>query len=327
MRKYPAPNMWSAVCAVVLVLSFHSKYSLAAAYRSRVEECLDTLIAHGTDRYGPVHTPMLVSILDVKTLTCPRNPKVLDEAWRVTRRERRNPAGSNLLMDLPLLETMVLFSETHGEARYAEFARGYITYVATNLVDEKGFFWWGWHRHYDVYEDIIAGHAGNHHEIHAIHSVNWDILWKANPRAVKREIEAIWKWHVIDKKTGEVNRHGDGVKGCDFSMSAVAFIEAFAFLFQKTGDRNWLNRALLLTDYYWKRRNRATNLFAERPNAGPTRFDGGSFTTNIPGLFCHSLLTAFERTRQTHFRDVAVAILKAYAKHGYDPEAQRFWER
>jgi len=46
---------------------------------------------------------------------------------------------------------------------------------------------------------------------------------------------------VVDKATGEVNRHGDGARGCDFSMSAGAFIEAFCFLHGKTGERSWLD--------------------------------------------------------------------------------------
>ena len=49
------------------------------------------------------------------------------------------------------------------------------------LVDDKGFFWWGWHRHYDVFQDRKLGHAGNPHEIHAIHDIQWDQLWAAKP--------------------------------------------------------------------------------------------------------------------------------------------------
>jgi len=30
-----------------------------------------------------------------------------------------------------------------------------------NLVDEQGFFWWGWHRHYDVFTDSKKGHNPN----------------------------------------------------------------------------------------------------------------------------------------------------------------------
>jgi len=130
---------------------------------------------------------------------------------------------------------------------------------------------------------------------------------------------------VVDKATGEVNRHGDGARGCDFSMSAGAFIEAFCFLHGKTGERNWLDRARLLADYYWNRRNMDTNLIPERPNAGAYRFDGGCFTTSVTGLHCHSLLLAWEMTGEAVFRDYALAYLKAYARYGYDEKTGRFW--
>ena len=55
-------------------------------YLARVERCIDLLVRHGTDRYGKIQTPILVSILDVESRTCPENPLELDEKWRVTRR-------------------------------------------------------------------------------------------------------------------------------------------------------------------------------------------------------------------------------------------------
>ena len=58
-------------------------------YTSAVTTCIKTLMEQGTDRYGEVHTPQLVSILDVETRTCPENPEALDEYFRVTRRGRR----------------------------------------------------------------------------------------------------------------------------------------------------------------------------------------------------------------------------------------------
>jgi len=75
-------------------------------YGRRVTDCLSVLQSCGTDHYGPTNAPILVSILDVETRQCPSNPAALDEAWRVVRRERRNPAGANLLADLPTLRTM-----------------------------------------------------------------------------------------------------------------------------------------------------------------------------------------------------------------------------
>jgi uncharacterized protein YyaL (SSP411 family) len=171
----------------------------------------------------------------------------------------------------------------------------------------------------------MDGHAGNHHEIHAIHSIEWEMLWTIDSEAVQKEIEAIWRWHIIDKNTGEINRHGDGEKGCDFSMSAGAFIEAFIFMYTKTNETLWLDRAKLLAVYYWTRRNSRTNLIPERPNAGEDRFDGSSFVTSITGPYCHSLLKAYELTKVDLFRDHAIAYLKAYAEYGFDAESGRFW--
>lgn len=294
-------------------------------YGTYIRACLDTLIKHGTDRYGEIHSPMLVSILDTGTLACPQEPDVLDEAYRVTRRDRRNPAGSDLETDQALLKTMFLYSKWSGDRKYKDFAKRYADYVLKELVDDRGLLWWGWHRRYDVFEDARKGHSGDHHEIHAIHEIQWDLLWQSNPQAVSRAIEAIWQWHVIDKEKGEINRHADGRPGCDFSMSAGAFTEAFAFMYQKTEEQKWLDRARLLVKYYWDRRNPDTDLFPERPNAGKDRFDGSSFVTAITGLYCHSLLKAWERTGDEVFRDHAIAYLKAYGKYGYDSQAGRFW--
>ena len=295
------------------------------SYLAYVRECLDLLMAFGTDSYGPEQTPILVSILDVESRISPADPLPLDEAWRVTRRERRNPAGANLLSDNTLLKTMQYLSMVTGDGSYSAFASAYADYYLRNLTDSKGLIWWGWHRHYDVFTDSMDGHAGNHHEIHAINCINWEHLWQLNREAVEREIEALWEWHVIDKKTGEINRHADGLPGCDFSMSGGAIIEAFSFLYAKTEQPVWLERAKLIAHYYWERRNTETDLIPERPNAGADRFDGSSFVTSLPGLYCHSLLKAFETTGDTDFRDQAIKILKAYARYGFDAESGRFW--
>jgi len=305
-----------------------------SSYTKRVRECVDLLMTHGTDTYGNVHAPTLVTILDVQSRTCPRDPEKLDEQFRVTRRDRRSPGGSNLLTDQPTLKAMYALSDITGNKNYAAFADRYCDYVMKNLVDQQGFFWWGWHRHYDVFKDSWEGHNPNRakwgenvipHEIHAINGIAWDRLWAVDKDAVAAEIAAIWKWHVIDKKSGEINRHGDGNRGCDFTMSGGAFIEAFVFMYSQTKDQQWLDRAKRVADYYWNRRDPKTNLLPERPNAGRGRFDGGSFVTANTGLYCHSLLKAFEISGEASFRDQAVAYLKAYAELGYDKKTGKFW--
>ena len=293
-------------------------------YLEYVRECVGLLIAHGTDRYGKVHSPLLMNILDVRTRSCPRDPLKLDEAFRVTRRGRRGPGGGNLYLDQPAIRAMYALGRITGDGQYATFADKCLRHTLTRLVDDKGFFWWGYHRHYDAHRDVRTGHSGNHHEIH-IQQIAWPELYRVDPQAVVREIEAIWKWHVIDKTTGEVNRHGDGRRGCDFAMSAGEILCAMAFLHAKTGGRQWLERARRVADRYWGLRHPKTDLIANRPNAGKGRFDGAHFDTSVTGLYCHSLLKAFEWTKDAAFRDQAVAYLKAYARRGYDARAGRFW--
>jgi len=62
------------ICAACLMVACTSTAAPLGPYAARVRECLDTLIEHGTDRYGNTHTPLLCSILDVETRDCPQNP-------------------------------------------------------------------------------------------------------------------------------------------------------------------------------------------------------------------------------------------------------------
>jgi len=310
---------------LVLVLMVLPVGGAELPYLDYVRSSLDVLVEHGTDRYGQVHAPIFVSILDVESRQCPPDPAALDEAYRVTRRDRRNPAGANLLTDQPLIESLYRMSQRTGDNKYAKAADASIAYYLEHLVDGKGFFWWGWHRHYDVFTDKMAGHSGNHHELHAVHDIYWDRLWAVNPDATRKEIEACWKWHVIDKKTGEINRHGDGRRGCDFAMSAASFIEAFAFMYEKTQEKVWLDRARLIEAYYYERRHPETDLFPDRPNAGADRFDGSAFVTSITGCYCRGLMNAWARSGEGRFRDHAADYLAAYDKYAYDAETGMYY--
>jgi hypothetical protein len=293
-------------------------------YLDYARECIELLMKHGTDRYGSIHSPMLMNILDVRDRTCPENPLPLDEAYRVTRRGRRGPAGGNLYPDQPTLRALYALSEVTGDKSFAGFADQCANYTMTELVDDHGLFWWGWHRHYDAYRDEKTGHAGNVHEIH-VQQILWPQLWRINADAVCREAEAIWTWHVIDKESGECNRHADGQRGCDFAMSGGEMIAGFAFMYHVTGDEKWLNRARLLDQYYWNSRDPATNLIPNRPNAGSDRFDGSHFDTSITGFLCRGLLLAADWSNDPNFRDHAMAYLKAYGRYGYDPAPKAFW--
>lgn len=289
-----------------------------------VRECVDLLIARGTDRYGSKRRPILVSIIDVRDQACPSDPLPLDEAVRVGRRGRRAPAGANLYLDQQTIRVMSRLTDMTGKNIYKDFVRLSTGHYMNELVDDQGLFWWGFHRHYDVFADTMEGHMGDWHEIHFMQAA-WPVLWEIDPKAVTREIEACWQWHVIDKKTGEINRHADGKPGCDFAFTGGELIYAFSFMYKKTGEDKWLDRARLLSDYYWNARDSETNLVPTRPNAGKGRFDGEHFDTSTVGQFCQRLLAASSLTDDDSFRRRAVAYLKAYAKLGWSDQHQAYW--
>jgi len=300
-------------------------------YASYVRQCADLLMEHGTDRYGNIARPLLVAILDVRSRTCPAPDALEPErpgqkpfveprlCWKVQ--------GADFFMDQITLDVLYVLAGMTGDARYAAFADAYLR-DAMGLVDEKGLFWWGSHRCYDVFTEEmrpspIKG-GKQWHEINVIRP-RWEQMWRVNEQATRRELQAIWQWHVIDKKTGEIDRHSSGTRGCDFAMSGGMFVYAMALLGRKTGDPAWLDRATLIADYYWLSRNPKTNLIPNCPNDRYQRFDGKHFDTSITGIHCYFLLKAYELAGREVWRDRAMAYLRAYAKHGFDPKTGKFW--
>jgi len=292
--------------------------------RAVVRRCLENVLRYGTDRYGPRHTPMFMSVIDVRTNDAPREPELLEAMVRTEERPgRRNPGGCDLWDDMPLLRTLFAFTRLTGERRWARAAEASIGAHLAFPPTEHGLIPWGSHLYIDATTEQIADDRhGRVHEI-LIHLPLWDRLWAIDREATRREIEGIWRWHICDKTTGQHNRHDDGQPGCDFAFSGGSFVVAFAFLHQKTREPVWLERAKLVTDWHWRHRNPETGLTVDAPSTGD-RYDAHHFFTTISGPHCAQLLRAYELTCEPFFRGVAVTYLEAYLRYGWDEEAGRF---
>jgi hypothetical protein len=287
------------------------------------------LIAHGTDRYGAVRSPLLVSNLNVTTKDNPTASTLgaADEIWRVERRERRAPGGANFLHNQSVYRAMIRASQAAGNEAYADFIDANFDWALSNLVDSNQMFWWGYHRHYDVHSDTFEAEPGApYHEMHFVDIPLWEEMWSRNPTAVRNEIEAIWDRHVVDKATGQINRH-DQPGGLSFITSSASFIDAFAFLSSKLSGNDrvlWRSRALLLANYNWNDRHAATSLLAHTPNE-TSRWDGLRSATTTPAVFVPALLRAYDYTGDTTFQTQALAYLKGWAEFAYDPASGSFW--
>ncbi len=118
------------VLAVLLVLIQWEALLRAAEpapWRDYVTACLGTLIERGTDVYGPKKTPLMMSVIDVRTMDSPEKPERADSMIRFEGRlHRRGERGSNLWNDQPTLRAMYLLSQSVGNPKYSKAADEYI---------------------------------------------------------------------------------------------------------------------------------------------------------------------------------------------------------
>lgn len=218
----------------------------------------DNLIEHARDHYGPKQTPLFVSQLDIKTRT------LLPAASKLYISDQRGGAGpttNNLQFDTGLLRLLYALSKVTGDSKYAAAADEYLSYYLANLPDQRGAFPWGDHRGYDVVADKIAEGV---HEFKVAWPL-WDAMYRLNPKAVTRQIEALRR-HINDpKKSLAFNRHMGHAAHCSLNSSGSAWVAAWAFLHTKTGDTKHLDWARAMADYFWNLRDQTTGLLSVQP--------------------------------------------------------------
>ncbi len=297
----------------------------AQDYRAAALGCLDKLIEHGRDRYGEVHTPMFMSVIDTRTGEAPHEPETLDALIRTEdRMHRRNPGGCDLWDDQPLLRALYAASRLSGDAKYAAAADDYIRVYYERATKENGLLSWGSHIYYDAYTDAPAGDQdgkGLHETLVLL--PEWAAMYRVAPEAVAHQIDLTWKWHLADEASGLFNRHDDRSKGCDFAFFGDELVAAFAFLDDARDAPAFAERARLVASRHWNARNPETNLAPDAPSTGD-RYDAHHCFTTLPGPYAALLLDAWQTGGDTTFRDQALAHIQAYNDYGWDAEAGRF---
>jgi hypothetical protein len=304
---------------------------LAAApepdYLALVRRCCDVLIEKGRDRYGPVQSPLFMSILNVERQSAEAEPAPLD-GWVRTegRMHRRNPGGADLWEDQSLIRVLRIVSQLTGDPRYSEAADEYIGYFLEHCrKPTTGLLTWGSHLYWDAFRDAAGGdqEGAGPHEI-LVREPFWDMMGAVAPERVEQQIEGMWRWHVVDKETGLFNRHDDASPGCDFAFLGSELVYAFAFLHHNSGAPVWQERAHLIANWHWDARNKDTGLAPDAPGLRD-RYDGTHCFTTLPGPHASLLLRAFALTGDEFYRDVALGHLRAYDRYGWDAAAESYW--
>ena len=219
------------------------------------------------DRYGPLATPMFMSIIDVESLDSPEEPEFLNgNVYYEERPQRRNPRGSNLWYDQATLRVLYELSRKSGIQKFADSADAYINATFARATKTTGLLIWGFHIFYDAFLDKAGGDLNGNgdgpHEI-LIYHPEWAELYRCNPEATRAEVEGIWEWHIVDKSTGQHNRHDDKTLGLDFAFSGGSFILANAAFFKLTGEAKYMERAKRIAQWHWDHRNLQTGVIPD----------------------------------------------------------------
>jgi len=220
----------------------------------------DGLLSHGRDHYGPVHTPMFCHFIDLETLTIPRQHTAAE--WRALMADWEEDKGyllwgkdrsnltwahqSNLLWDTETIRLLHRLTERTGDRSYADAAERYMRYFLGHCVSPTtGLFAWGEHVAYNVETDRIEGQR---HELQHENPL-WEELWRIDPDAVEGEIEALYRYQVVDKDAMIYDRHArywDGLPERDQATImgyAGIYAKAWAFLWRKSSDERYLDWA------------------------------------------------------------------------------------
>lgn len=286
--------------------------------------CAERILDTVPDRYGPVNTPLWLGIVDPSTegllLNKPPNWQLDWDAEDYV----MTAHGCNLYRDMPTLKTLYALSRLTGHERYKTAADAYLTFYLEEMPSKTtGLFPWGEHMSYNLVRDRITA---TRHEMER-NLPEWEMLWRINPEAVTREIEAIRRISIYDDETYLFDRHANyytgefdplPVRGAYIKHSGL-FAHAFMFLYSKTKNEKHLEWARQIADLYWRHRNPTTNLVP-----GHVTSSGGSGPCSTQMMLAYYLLRALAYHDDPYIGERAMGMVDSFIAYGYDAEKGAF---
>jgi len=236
-------------------------------YLQVVRIFVDTMMAHGTDHYGPVHSPLFAAMLDLKALELPVQ-SLPEEFFKGDSRQRqtykfgfpdppvgirpgdRAPMGNNLEHDINLLRTMYELSTLTGEKKYAAHADAYIRFWLLNCQSAAtGLMASGEHNSWDFVRERAWADT---HEVYRRFPF-WDKLYSIDPYRAARIADAMWMAQIGNKKVGDFSRHAGylsyrGETGAAYPRHAGFYMWAYANAYVQTRDPKFINRVEVLIE-------------------------------------------------------------------------------
>ena len=258
-------------------------------YAAIAKAYADYMIEYGRDRYGKVHSPVFVSILNRKSATVPKGapyPHVITKPYapglrrdHKMRPHDRTGAGANPLQDLPLYGLLYRLTELTGKKRYAEEADKSIAWFLENAQSPAtGLYAWGSH----VFWNVHTEQAGGWHEYNYV----WP-YWDRHPEALKRFAHGLWNHQITDQRTGRFSRHavyqthGPGGEAFEFPQCGSCFMDIWAREYGRSGDATSKQALETLLKMYRSLRHPKTGAMSWCSANGRGRRENASITMNL----------------------------------------------
>ena len=335
--------LWGlAVCSAAVWDTDASWAGPPNQYLDCVTTFYDNVLRYGRDEYGK-KTPLFVDGIQVSTKT----PVVA--------------ANGDMICDFVfqqyLLRGLVGLSAVTGEQKYRRAACDATDYVLKNLVNAKsGLIYWGPHVYWDLKTDGPRFDPHNSHELKYDYPY-YELLYEVNPQATTRFIESYWNAHVdladpwlMFGRHARMERPGPRGKvkpgELAFTLSAADLFYAAGFLFAKTNDPVWRDRAVGLAERFARLRDPKTGLGPAVLDAHDPTFDRKTHQLSLGhlGVTVRNLLIDYGRRSDSYalgqlylaqtlppepahrFREWALQDLLAYSQYCYDETSRAFYE-
>ncbi|GMV97085.1 MAG: hypothetical protein AMXMBFR83_14440 [Phycisphaerae bacterium] len=167
-------------------------------YLAAVRRFADVVIEKGRDTYGPEKTPLFVDGLHVESFAPVRwNNK--GQTWVLC----------NFANQQALMRTLDGLTALTGESGYRQAAQNAARHALQRLVTPNGLLAWGGHLAWDLDGERAVGEGGPYtHELKTSQPY-YELMWRVDPAATRRVLEAVWGGHVLDWALLDFNRHAD----------------------------------------------------------------------------------------------------------------------
>lgn len=329
-------KLFTTIILAMQIAAVDSTEAIERNYTEKVTQHLNTLLTHGTDRYGSVTSPLFMMVIDDKTLTAPSDPNYAVLGSRLPP-DSRSLGGANLWWQASLIRVLDRMADYNPD--FPAAAQSHITYYIDNFsaftkYTSQNMLWWGDHLNHDAFMETFVVPNKEEHQVNMNFNdpmALWDMMWRYRPAQTQHEIEEIWRLHIFDKSVGKWDRHARNQErwSVGFCEAGASFMRAFAFMYAKTGEQVWKDRAQLLRDHLWNQRNTVTNLL---PNAANTCSERGDdfylrlySNSATPGYWVPALIYGYKTAGDVQWLEQAEAAMQAYLTYAYDRQVKEFY--